>query len=113
MKSICKVFCVFAFSFMLMTGFFAVSYAAEADIYAIQEQMEAKSAELDQELSRQSPNRGKIEKLSREIGELRGKELSARASGQRGVRYYNDYDRPRGYGWHHGGGHHRGGRGCW
>lgn len=118
MKNICKLFSIFAFAFMFIAGVAAAGHAAETDIYAIQEQMDAKSAELDEEMSRQSPNRGKIERLSREIGELRGKELSARANGQSDARYYNGYDRPRGYGWHRGGGHyrgghHRGGHGCW
>lgn len=113
MKNICKLFSIFAFAFMFITGIADMSHAAETDVYAIQEQMDARNAELAQELSRQSPNRGKIERLSREIGELRGKALSARASSQRDYRYYDGYDRPRGYGWHHGRGHHRGGCGGW
>lgn len=40
----------------------------------------AKRAELDAQLASQTPDRAKIESLSREIGELRGKMLSARVA---------------------------------
>lgn len=112
-----KYICMALFAFALSVGFAAVSEAAEPDIYAIQQQIDAKMAELDNELARDNPDRNKIQALSKQIGELRGQELSARA-GQPRQNYY-DYGPRRnysGYGWHHGGhyrgGHYRGGC-CW
>lgn len=90
----------------------------------------ARYSELDQLLASQNPDRDRIETLSREIGELRGKLLAARAEvrsklqerglpdnfygrgAPRGGRYYYG-----GQNWHHGGKHGprgpRGGCGCW
>lgn len=42
------------------------------------EQLRAKRAELDAQLASPEPDKGKIESLSREIGELRGKLMAAR-----------------------------------
>lgn len=108
-----------------------------AEMEATRQALAAKRMELDQQLASPSPDKGKIERLSREIGELRGKMLSARADvraklNQKGLPpdYFGpnyDYGRgygpcwdapqggwDRGYGWYHHGyrGHgHRGG--CW
>lgn len=117
-----KFICMGFFAFALLAGFAAVSEAAEPDAYAIQQQLDAKFAQLDNELASPNPDRKMIEALSREIGELRGKELSARA-GQGSRPYYNNgygygpcgygpCGYYRGNGWHHGG-HYRGGHGCW
>lgn len=102
-----------------------------AGLEVTRQALAAKRAELDALLNSPAPDTGRIEELSREIGELRGKMLAARvnarnqlaseglppdcfgpcANGQWG---YGDY---RG-GWHHhggyyGGGHHGyGRRGC-
>ena len=106
-----KYICMGFFAFALLAGFAAVSEAAEPDAYAIQQQLDAKFAQLDNELASPNQDRKRIEALSREIGELRGKELSARSRP-----YYNNGYGPCGYyrgnGWHHGG-HYRGGHGCW
>lgn len=123
-----KYICMGFFAFALLAGFAAVSEAAEQDIYAIQQQLDAKMAQLNDELASDTPNRDRIKSLSGEIGELRGKELAAGASQGRRPYYngYNGYGRgPCGYdghgrgpcGYHRGGWHHgspyRGGRGCW
>lgn len=118
-----KYICMALFAFALLAGFAAVSEAAETDMYAIQQQLDAKFAQLANELDSDNPDRKRIEALSKEIGELRGKELSGRA-GQGRRPYYNNGYGPcynngygpcgygRGHGWHHGG-HYRGGHGCW
>lgn len=49
-----------------------------ADMESTREALAAKRAELDQQLASPNPDRGRIESLSREIGELRGKMLSSR-----------------------------------
>lgn len=113
-----------------------------AEMEATRQALAGKRMELDQQLASPSPDKGKIERLSREIGELRGKMLSARADvraklNQKGLPpdYFGptgDYGRPDGYGpcwvgprggWHRGDGwyHHGGHRGyghghrggCW
>lgn len=114
MGSLGKYMSIAVFAFALVTGFAMISEAAEPDLYSIQQQIESKMIELDNEMASPNPNRGKIESLSKQIGELRGKELSARAG--QGGRAYSDYGRRgyhRGYGWHHGGYHHGRGGCCW
>lgn len=126
MNSLGKFVCLALFAFVLGLGFAAVSQATEADDYAIQRQLDAKIQDLNDEMASDSPNRGRIEQLSKEIGELRGKELGRRVdNGQRGFggperyfgpRYRNGYggcDNYYGNGWHHRGAHHGGGRHCW
>lgn len=95
------------------------------------EALAAKRAELDAQLASPNPDGAKIESLSREIGELRGKMLAARADvraklnreglpsdyyGPDAPRYHNGYDREirrGGPAWgHHGHGHGGRGRGC-
>lgn len=49
-----------------------------ANTSQIREQLRAKRAELDAQLASPEPNKSKIESLSREIGELRGKLMAAR-----------------------------------
>lgn len=91
-----------------------------------------KRNQLDQELQSPNPDRGQIEQLSREIGELRGQLLAARAEarsrlsqqglppdcfggcyGMRGMGMMNGWDgyfhHGRGHGRGHGHGGHRGG----
>lgn len=84
---------------------------------------------LDRELSSPNPDGGRIEALSREIGELRGKLLAARAEArarlaQQGLPpdgYGAYWDGPRGDYWHRGWNRHYNGRwhghghgpGCW
>ena len=48
------------------------------DTRAIREQLRAKRAERDAQLASPNPDKGKIESLSRDIGELRGKLMAAR-----------------------------------
>ena len=107
---------------------------------ATRQALTEKRAQLDEEMASANPNAAAIENLSREIGELRGKMLAARAGAraelaknglatdayapkaQRQPRYRDqDYDRGDGY-WHHGDrGRHHGPRGhgywrcgpCW
>lgn len=50
-----------------------------AEMEATRAAWASKRAELDRELASANPNPGRIEALSREIGELRGKMLSTRA----------------------------------
>lgn len=113
-----------------------------ASTAAIRDQLRAKRAELDAQLASPTPNKGKIESLSREIGELRGKLMNARvelrsrladegipgeafepAPGPmpgRGPAYddpgygpgFGPYGHGYGYGYHHGRGHGPR-RGCW
>lgn len=109
------------------------------DMQNTRESLAAKRAELDQQLASPNPDRGRIEALSREIGDLRGKMLSARVDvrnrlAQQGLPPDCFADGPaRGYmgpgygpcwgngmmggnGWYHHGRGHRGWRGhggCW
>ena len=46
-----KYICMGFFAFALLAGFAAVSEAAEPDAYAIQQQLDAKFAQLDNELA--------------------------------------------------------------
>lgn len=99
-----------------------------AGMDATRQALTAKRAELDAQLASPEPDSGRIEQLSREIGELRGKMLSARASVRSQLAKNGlppDYFGPgnnswndnggvwQGPGWHHNGGwgHHRGYRG--
>ncbi len=50
-----------------------------AEMEGTRQALANKRAELDQQLASPNPDRGRIESLSREIGELRGKILSSRA----------------------------------
>ncbi len=106
---------------------------------ATRDALVAKRAELDAQLANPAPDKGKIERLSREIGELRGKLLTSREEmraqlkaagipeygfgpgdgygpdGPRGYYHGPYYDGPnsgydRGYGGHGPRGHRRG---CW
>lgn len=106
-----------------------------AGMEATRRALAAKSAELDAQLSSQNPDNAKIESLSREIGELQGKMLAARADVRSQLEkagipsdYYgfnpgygpgygpnngpgwHMYDGG-GYGWH--GSRHGGRGGCW
>ncbi len=105
-----------------------------AKMDATRKALTAKRAELDAELASQNPDTARIESLSREIGELRGRMLSGRVNVRSQLEsqglptdYYaprpEDYNyappppppargwhHGRGYGYHHGG---RGGWGCW
>lgn len=122
MHNIGKYIIVALFAFVLGLGYAAVSQAAEPNMAAIADQIDQKSYELDQEMASSSPNRGKIERLSREIGELRGKQLASGAGSQYDRRAYYG---PRGgyygrggcdwFNYHHGyrGGYHHGRHGCW
>lgn len=97
-----------------------------AGMDATRQALTAKRAELDAQLANPNPDMDKIESLSREIGELRGKMLAARANvrsqlakqglpaevygpdGQQGY-WGRDQDVWQGQGWHgrrHGGRHH-------
>ena len=97
----------------------------------------AERAQLDEEMASEDPDPATIERLSREIGELRGKMLAARATARSELAknglsadlYAPDAPRKRqsrgnevwqGQGWHHGGhhgprggGYWRGGPCCW
>lgn len=80
----------------------------------------AKRAQLDAELASQTPDRAKIENLSREIGDLRGKMLSARVAVRAQLEeaglpadFYGPnpaygQNMPRQWGPHHGQGRHHG-----
>ncbi|MBD5642181.1 MAG: periplasmic heavy metal sensor [Desulfovibrio sp.] len=95
------------------------------------EELAYKRQLLDQQLASPNPDSATIEKLSREIGELRGKMLAGRVAvrsqleqqglppdcfgpcgdpGYAGPRYYHN---GWGGGYHHGGRHGRGRGGCW
>lgn len=106
-----------------------------AGMTTTRQELASKREILDRELAKPNPDAGTIEKLSREIGELRGRMLSARATArsrlaERGLPAdcygpcasyypypgpmmgYGDWDRP--HRPRHHGGHHgpRGGWGC-
>lgn len=102
-----------------------------AGMESTRQALAAKRAELAAQLDSPAPDRAKIESLSREIGELRGKMLSARAevranlareglptdfygssAPQRGYEYGPYRGWHHGYGRHHGGGWHHGWGGC-
>lgn len=95
-----------------------------AGMESTRQALAAKRAELSDQLNSTAPDRAKIESLSREIGELRGKLLSARAEVRANlakeglpVDFYGPNAPQRGYeygpnrGWHHGHGPHHGGWG--
>lgn len=100
-----------------------------ANMDSTRQALAAKRNELDSILASPNPDSGRIEQLSREIGELRGKMLSARAQvrseliqnglspdflGPNGLGREDNYAPPRGYhhGHYHGWRGHRGGHGC-
>lgn len=84
-----------------------------AGMEATRKALTAKRAELDAQLASPTPDKAKIESLSREIGELRGKMLAARVDvrtqlEKRGLPTDFYGPGPRGDGgprWHHGRGH--------
>lgn len=83
---------------------------------ATRQQLIVKQAELRAAMSGQNPDGGKIEQLSKEIGELEGKMLSARAALQsqmtrEGIPAYGYGYGHRGGGYGSGYGHRGGGRG--
>lgn len=97
-----------------------------ADMNATRQALTEKRAQLDAELASPNPDRNKIESLSREIGDLRGKMLSARAqvraelakkglpANPYGPGDYGWGDNPevwQGQGWHHRAPRHHGGGG--
>lgn len=94
-----------------------------AGMESTRQALAAKRAELAAQLDSPAPDRAKIESLSREIGELRGKMLSARAEVRSSLAkeglpadFYGPNAPQRGYedgpAWHHGHGrHHDGGWG--
>lgn len=74
-----------------------------ADMEITRQKLAAKRTELNQVLSLPMPDRGKIESLSREIGELRGQMLAARAEArnrlaQKGLPATSFAPAPQGYG---------------
>lgn len=95
-----------------------------ANMNNIRQELAAKRYELDAQLASPNPDSAKIESLSREIGELRGKMLANRSKVRNQLRdqglssdYYGDsnngnwhHGRPYGN-WHHG--DRRGGYGPW
>lgn len=110
-----------------------------ADMDSTRQTLAAKRQELDAHLASPNPDPARIESLSREIGELRGKMLAARAQirsqlAQKGLspdflgpdapEGPDNFGGPQGYyphnrSWHRGWGHHRGHGapygcgGCW